>query len=146
MFPHTPLKSRLQALNTHPINRHMKKYIFLGLLLIALIGLSFTNAPYQILTSRTIENVLVKEKQVSTETEKATGKVVSTYLIFTDHGVFRNDDALWHFKYNSSDVYGLLDNGKHYHLKVYGWRIPLFSMYPNIVKATQVTENQGEKK
>lgn len=117
----------------------MKKYIILGVIGLVLLGLCFTSAPYQILTSRTIENVLIKEKQVSTESDKETGLVVSTYLIFTDHGVFRNDDAFWHFKYNSSDVYGLLDNGKRYNLKVYGWRIPILTMYPNIVKATEVT-------
>lgn len=122
----------------------MKKYIVLGVIGVILLGLCFTSAPYQILTSRTIDNVLVKEKQVSTESDKETGLVVSTYLIFTDAGVFRNDDAFWHFKYNSSDVYGMLDNGKRYNLKVYGWRIPILTMYPNIVKATEVKE--GEKK
>lgn len=121
----------------------MKKYIILGVIGLVLLGLCFTSAPYQILTSRTIENVLVKEKQVSTESNKETKLVVSTYLIFTDAGVFRNDDSFWHFKYNSSDVYGLLDNGKRYNLKVYGWRIPILTMYPNIVKATEVKE--GEK-
>jgi Protein of unknown function (DUF1523) len=30
-------------------------------------------------------------------------------------------------------VYGALDVGKTYQMKVYGWRIPFFSMYPNIV-------------
>jgi hypothetical protein len=122
----------------------MKKYIILGVIGLVLLGLCFTSAPYQLLTSRTIENVLVKEKQVSTESNKETKLVVSTYLIFTDEGVFRNDDAFWHFKYNSSDLYGLLDNGKRYNLKVYGWRIPILTMYPNIVKATEIKE--GEKK
>jgi hypothetical protein len=122
----------------------MKKYIILGVIGLVLVGLCFTSAPYQLLTSRTIENVLVKEKQVSTESDKETGLVISTYLIFTDAGVFRNDDSFWHFKYNSSDVYGLLDNGKRYNLKVYGWRIPILTMYPNIVKVTEVKE--GEKK
>ena len=121
----------------------MKKYIIAGVVAIVLIGLCFTNAPYQLLTSRTIENVLIKDKQVTTETDKETGKVVSTYLIFTDHGVYRNDDALWHIKYNSSDVYGMLDKGGLYNVKVYGWRIPIFSMYPNIVKVSPT--KTGEK-
>ncbi len=118
----------------------MKKYIIVGVVAIVLIGLCFTNAPYQLLTSRTIEHVLIKDKQVTTETDKKTGKVVSTYLIFTDHGVYRNDDALWHIKYNSSDVYGMLDKGGYYNVTIYGWRIPILSWYPNIVKVTK-----GEK-
>ena len=113
----------------------MRKWLLIGVPLVALIALCFTNAPYQWLTQRTITQVLIKEKQISTETDKAKGSVVSTYLIFTDHGVFRNDDAGWFMKYNSSDLYGNLDVGARYDIKVYGWRIPLVSMYPNIVNA-----------
>jgi hypothetical protein len=105
---------------------------------LALIALMFTNAPYQFLTQRSLTQVLIKDKQISTETDKETGKVISTYLIYTDQGVFRNDDAGWHLKYDSSDFYGNLDVGKQYDLKVYGWRIPFFSMYPNIVRMKAV--------
>jgi Protein of unknown function (DUF1523) len=117
----------------------MKKFLRIRYILplIIVIGLMFTNAPYQWLTQRSVENVLIKDKQISTESEKKDGKVTSTYLIYTDHGVYRNDDAGWHVKFNSSDVYGNLDVGKHYRLKVYGWRIPIFTMYPNIVTAKE---------
>jgi hypothetical protein len=111
----------------------MRKILLIGISILLLVSLLFTNAPYQWLTQRTVEDVLIKDKQVSTESAKHQDKVISTYLIFTDHGVFRNDDAGWFMKYNSSDVYGDLDVGKHYRLKVYGWRIPILSMYPNIV-------------
>lgn len=128
----------------------MNKFIVISIVAaLVFVGLMFTNAPYQWLTQRTLENVLIKDKQVSTETEKETGKVVSTYLIFTDHGVFRNDDALWFWKFDSSDFYGNLDVGQHYDLKVYGWRIPFLTMYPNIVRITPIPQNndkQGEKK
>ena len=117
----------------------MKRILLIGIPALILIGLMFTNAPYQWLTQRTIEDVLIKDKQISTESDKVDGKVVSTYLIYTDHGVFRNDDAGWHVKFNSSDVYGNLDKGKRYRMKVYGWRIPIFSMYPNIVRVEEVT-------
>ena len=122
----------------------MRKYLIIGAIGVILLGLCFTSAPYQILTSRTIDNVLIKDKQITAATDKKTGLVGSTYMIYTDNGVFRNDDSFWHLKYNSSDVYGLLDKGKYYDIKVYGWRIPILSMYPNIVKATPV--KQGEKK
>jgi hypothetical protein len=109
--------------------------IFLYILAIGFFALMiFTNLPYQWLTQRTIDNVLIKDKQVSTESDKTTGEVRSTYLIYTDHGVFRNDDAFWFMKFNSSDFYGNLNIGSHYDLKAYGWRIPIFTMYPNIVR------------
>lgn len=112
----------------------MKKILWIGIPTLIVIELLFTNLPYQWLTQRTLENVLIKDKQIVTESEKRDSKVISTYLIYTDHGVFRNDDAGWFLKYNSSDFYGELDVGKRYRLKVYGWRIPILSMYPNIVR------------
>ena len=124
----------------------MKKILRIGIPVIILVGLMFTNLPYQWLTQRTLENVLIKDKQISTETDKKTEKVASTYLIFTDHGVFRNDDAGWFVKFDSSDFYGNLDVGKHYDLKVYGWRISMLSMYPNIVRMKEVNAPAPEKK
>lgn len=112
----------------------MKKLLWIGIPTLIVIGLLFTNLPYQWLTQRSLDNVLIKDKQIVTESETRDGKVISTYLIYTDHGVFRNDDAGWFLKYNSSDFYGDLDVGKRYRLKVYGWRIPILSMYPNIVR------------
>ena len=122
----------------------MKKF-FLYALAMGFFGLLiFTNLPYQWLTQRTLETVLIKDKQVSTESDKRTGEVTSTYLIYTDHGVFRNNDAFWFMKFNSSDFYGNLDIGHYYQLRVYGWRIPIFTMYPNIVRMKQVPRPQGE--
>jgi len=116
----------------------MKRILLLGIPALILIGLMFTNAPYQWLTQRTLEDVMIKDKQISTESDRKKDKVVSTYLIYTDRGVFRNDDAGWFVKFNSSDVYGNLDVGKRYRMKVYGWRIPIFSMYPNIVRVEEM--------
>ena len=111
-----------------------------------LLGALFTSLPYQWLTLRTVDNARIKDKQISTESDKKTGTVESTYLIYTNRGVFRNSDALWHFKFNSSDIYGNLDEGAHYRLKVYGWRIPILSMYPNIVRAKEVRAETPTKK
>jgi hypothetical protein len=113
---------------------HIKKF-FISLAVAALLAfLLFTNLPYQWLTQRTLDEVLIKDKQVSTESDRRTGEVQSTYLIYTDHGVFRNADAFWFMKFNSSDFYGNLDVGEYYRLKIYGWRIPILTMYPNIVR------------
>jgi len=122
-----------------------KRILRIGIPVIVLVGLMFTNLPYQWLTQRTYDNVLIKDKQVTTETDRETGKVTSTYLIYTDRGVFRNDDAGWFVKFDSSDFYGDLDVGKTYRLKVYGWRIPILSMYPNIVRMKPAEEATNEE-
>ena len=47
------------------------------------------------------------------------------YLIYTDDGTFRNEDAVYRFKCNSSDMNGeaLKYIGKKVVLTSYGWRI-----------------------
>lgn len=61
-----------------------------------------------------------------------------TYLIFTDKGVFENDDCLFRGKFNSSDVYASIEEGKTYKFTVIGWRVPFLSTYKNIIKVKEV--------
>jgi len=68
--------------------------------------------------------------------ERITTSDSSYYLVFTDKEVFINRDSFWYWKWNSSDVYGGLKKGMTYELAVYGWRIPFFSMYRNVVSYT----------
>ena len=58
----------------------------------------------------------------------------SKYLIFCTEEVFQNSDSLWYWKWNSSDFYRDIREGESYRFKVYGWRIPFFSMYRNIIE------------
>ncbi len=64
------------------------------------------------------------------------------YLAFTLDGegephVFRNEDAWYRLKFDSSDfqaeLEGLEDTGTTVTISKYGWRVRLFSMYENIV-------------
>lgn len=72
-----------------------------------------------------------------------TGGDEGKYLVFTeDDGVFQDTDSIFYFKYDSSDVYGQLDEGGTYECDVYGWRVPLFSWYPNIKSCEVVKEPQ----
>lgn len=55
------------------------------------------------------------------------------YLVFTDRGTYQCTDSLIFMKFNSSDVYGSLQNNRKYRLHVIGWRVPFFIMYKNII-------------
>lgn len=66
------------------------------------------------------------------------GNASSFYLVFTDKGVFKIKDQLFNLKFNSSDIYGALKQDSVYVIKTTGYRVPAFSMYPNIVKAIAV--------
>lgn len=61
-----------------------------------------------------------------------------TYLIFTNKGVFENNDILLRGIFNSSDIYNLIKEGKTYKFTLVGQRIPFLSMYKNIVKVAPV--------
>ncbi len=72
-------------------------------------------------------NVTVTDKAVKRYKDK------DVYLIFTDSGTFEVSDSLVGFiRFNSSDVYGSIEAGKTYNLKLRGYRVPIPSMYQNI--------------
>ncbi|MDO8556503.1 MAG: DUF1523 family protein [Nanoarchaeota archaeon] len=58
------------------------------------------------------------------------------YLIYTDAGTFENTDAWYRGKFSSSDMHNeaVKLKGKKATITKYGWRMPLFSMYENVVE------------
>lgn len=83
--------------------------------------------------------------QTFTITDKqavASGKS-SKYLVFNDKTTYEVADTWLHWRWDSSDVYGKLKVGKTYTATLQGWRIPFFSMYPNIIDPVEV---EAEKK
>lgn len=65
-------------------------------------------------------------------------RIEGDYLIYTEDEVFKNTDSLLFMKFDSSDVYNKLKIDGRYRVKVYGFRIPFFSMYRNIVKINTI--------
>jgi len=65
----------------------------------------------------------------------------SRYLIFTEKETFENTDSIAFFKFNSSDIYGRIDEGKTYRAKVSGIRVPFFSWYRNIIEIQEKQNN-----
>lgn len=63
----------------------------------------------------------------------------SYYVVFTDKGVYKNEDSLWAFKFNSSDLQGNLDRGKTYDCKVTGFRVPIISSYKNLLSCKEAS-------
>lgn len=79
--------------------------------------------------------VKVTDKERITESD-GDGGVTSKYLVYTDKETFENTDTIFKGKFDSSDVYRKLHEGKTYECEVYGWRVPFMSSYRNIVKCT----------
>lgn len=55
---------------------------------------------------------------------------------------FCNRDQWLRGKFNSSTVQGHIHEGETYNIKTCGWRVPLFSMYENILEYTLVKDNE----
>ena len=59
------------------------------------------------------------------------------YRVYTDCGNFVVEDEMWVGNFHASDTYRDLKEGHSYDLRTRGWRVPFFSMFPNIYSATE---------
>ena len=67
-------------------------------------------------------------------------KVDGRFMIATEYRPFVNYDAGYRFKFDSGTVQNdaIRLKGKPVRIRKYGWRIPVFSMYENIVAIKEV--------
>ncbi len=108
------------------------------IIIISIISILFLFALYVYGTRDEVKCVLVDKERVVTRGAK--GGVESKYLIFCEDETLENSDSLLYLKFNSSDVYGELKRNEVYFLSVYGLRIPILSMYRNIISINSVVE------
>ena len=67
-------------------------------------------------------------------------KVDGRFMIATEERPYVNEDAKYRFKFDSGTVQNeaIRLKGRPVRIKKYGWRIPVFSMYENVVKIEEV--------
>ena len=67
-------------------------------------------------------------------------KVEGYFMIATEYRPLVNHDAKYRFKFDSGTVQNeaIRLKGKEVNIRKYGWRIPLFSMYENVVSIKEV--------
>ncbi len=94
--------------------------------IVVLFGFSMCSAYYN--TTDTVRATVLGKERINNSGGS------SYYLVFTDRGEFKNSDDLLLGKFDSSTTYGTLEIGKSYEFDVVGWRVPFFSMYPNIAE------------
>ena len=100
--------------------------VLIAIFLASLIGVSI----FFPLVTKDKATITVSDKQLMTKGGNG------TYLVFTEEEIFKNSDCVMRGKWRSSDLQNKLKIGQTYDVDVYGWRIPLFSAYRNIVKIT----------
>jgi hypothetical protein len=66
--------------------------------------------------------------------------VEGSFMIATESRPLVNHDAKYRFKFNSGNVQNeaIRLKGKEVMIRKYGWRIPMFSMYENVVSIKQI--------
>lgn len=99
--------------------------------------------------SRPINKISNRREIVATVTDKEVKnkKDESKYLVFTkdkngENQVFEITDALFAWRFDSSDTYAGIEIGKTYAFDVGGSRNKLFSWYPNIYGYREVGDNR----
>ncbi len=80
------------------------------------------------------DQITVKVVKLEQVKKQDTGK----YLVFTDGEVFEITDSLMFLRWDSSDLYGRMEAGKTYRVRVAGWRVQPLSWYRNIISAEEV--------
>lgn len=108
--------------------------LFIGgiviLLAIVLIGFNIVNN----LHTESYSDCVVTEKDRTTNRDGE-----SDMRVYTENcGVFRVADSVFMMRWNSSDVYSSIKEGKTYDFTTRGYRIGLMSKFPNIDTATEV--------
>ena len=73
----------------------------------------------------------------------------SKYLVYTlddkkESHVFEVTDSLFKLRFDSADVYNKIQPGETYEFTTGGYRIPFFSMYPNIYEFRQVVKEDEQ--
>ena len=111
--------------------------ILLGVLFVLLLigsGITYTVAAYQ-----------NDETFVATVTDTITKRDgdSDTYLIFAEDQegktlIFKNADAMFAGKYDSSDLQAKLKKGNTYEFETIGFRIPFLSEYKNVLEAIEL--------
>ncbi len=82
----------------------------------------------------------IPDTVVTKITDAQMTKVDGKFMIATEDRPFVNYDARYRFKFNSGTIQNdaIKLKGKVVKIRKYGWRIPVFSRYENIVQIEEV--------
>jgi hypothetical protein len=101
------------------------------LLLILAVLISVNIAPALAPYSGPSSNCMVTDKD-----RVAKSKGGSDMRVYTSCGVFAVSDSWLQGRWDSADTYAGIQVGQVYDFEAVGWRLPLFSAFPNILTAT----------
>ena len=82
----------------------------------------------------------IPDTVVTRITDAQMTKVDGRFMIATEDRPLVNEDAKYRFKFDSGNIQNdaIRLRGKVVNIKKYGWRMPVFSLYENVVKIEEV--------
>jgi hypothetical protein len=88
----------------------------------------------------TVYSYFIADSVQTRITDAQMTKVDGRFMIATEDRPFVNEDAKYRFKFNSGTIQNdaIRLRGKVVRIRKYGWRMPLFSRYENVVKIEEV--------
>jgi len=101
-----------------------------GFIIVLVLGLILAYPIAKFSSVEVIEVTITDKERISTGSGD---DLEHKFLIYTKNEVFENTDALFQMKWNSTDVQNDLKKDSTYKVKVWGWRMPFFSTYRNII-------------
>lgn len=105
-----------------------------------LIGLSMGGFAVSQATTASTQTCTVVDKDFA-QASDGDGGTHGVYRIATKQcGVLEVRDNITRGKFNSADTYYSIEKGKTYRFELTGSRVPLFSAFPGIINATEVSE------
>jgi hypothetical protein len=88
----------------------------------------------------TLYSYFISDSVVTKITDAQMTEVAGKFMIATEYRPFVNDDAKYRFKFDSATIQNeaIRLKGKAVRITKYGWRIPIFSMYENVVEIKEI--------
>jgi hypothetical protein len=82
----------------------------------------------------------IPDTVVTTITDAQMTKVDGRFMIATEERPYVNEDAKYRFKFNSGNLQNeaIRLKGKPVKIRKYGWRLPVLSMYENVVSIKEI--------
>lgn len=66
------------------------------------------------------------------------GKTTDRTISDTEGNIYKVKNSIYYLYWNSAEIFDKLDKNNKFEIEGYGKRIPIFGMYPNIIKANKV--------
>lgn len=99
---------------------------------------------YVYLTKRTVV-ITVKDKGTLTHGSvvNGNGSTYTSFMVYTaDNKAYKNVNTIWYWKWRSTELQSKINKGKKYRAEIYGWRIGMFDVYPNIITADEIKKSK----